>query len=66
MLAMSCAAAVKVEKTQYQGWQNCYHISNGAVELIVTADVGPRIIRYGFVDGPNVFKEYREQLDKDE
>jgi len=55
---------VKVEKTVYKGWQNCYRVSNGEVELIVTGDVGPRIIRYGFIGGQNIFKEYAEQLGK--
>src|SRR5262249_466855 len=32
--------------------------------LIVTADVGPRVIRFGFVGGQNLFKEYAEQLGK--
>src|SRR5690349_10985616 len=45
------SAAVKIEKTEYGGWPNCYRISNGEVELIVTTDVGPRIMHYGFVGG---------------
>ncbi len=63
-LAGIASAAVKIEKTAYQGWPNCYRISNGTVELIVTADVGPRIMRYAFLHGQNVFKEYPEQLGK--
>lgn len=62
--AMSANAAVKVEKTEYKGWRNCYRVSNGEIELIVTGDVGPRVIRFGFVDGQNLFKEYDEQLGK--
>src|SRR5579863_678931 len=61
---LSVNAEVKVEKTEYQGWRNCYRVSNGEVELIVTGDVGPRVIRYGFVGGQNLFKEYPEQLGK--
>jgi hypothetical protein len=57
-------ASVKVEKTQYKGWENCYRVTNGEVELIVTGDVGPRIIRFGFVGGQNMFKEFPEQLGK--
>ena len=57
-------AAVKVEKTAYKGWANCYRVTNGEVELVVTADVGPRIIRFGFVGGQNLFKEYPDQLGK--
>jgi hypothetical protein len=55
-------ASVSVQKVEYKGWKNCYRISNGEVELIVTGDVGPRIIRYGFVGGQNIFKEFPEQL----
>ena len=55
-------AEVKVEKIEYKGWQNCYRVSNGEVELVLTGDVGPRVIRYGFVGGQNLFKEFAEQL----
>jgi hypothetical protein len=57
-------AEVKVEKTGYNGWQNCYRVSNGQIELIVTGDVGPRIIRFGFVGGQNLFKEFADQMGK--
>ena len=33
-----------VERFSYRGWNNAYKLSNGSVELIVTADVGPRIL----------------------
>ncbi|MGH9899345.1 MAG: hypothetical protein ACRD4L_10920, partial [Pyrinomonadaceae bacterium] len=36
---------------------NCYKISNDTVEVIVTTDIGPRIIRYAFKDGENIFAE---------
>ena len=61
---MSSDAAVKIEKTAYAGWPNCYRLTNGEVELIVTTDVGPRVIRYGFVGGQNMFKEFTAQLGK--
>jgi hypothetical protein len=67
MILLSVAnanAEVKVEKTEYKGWHNCYRVTNGDVELIVTGDVGPRIIRFGFVGGQNVLKEYAEQMGK--
>src|SRR6202521_3250822 len=64
LLTMTLSAAVKIEKTRYRGWPNCYRISNGEVDLIVTTDVGPRVIRYGFVGGQNVFKEFEEQMGK--
>ena len=62
LAGLQCAAAVKVEKIEYKGWRNCYRVSNGEVELIVTGDVGPRIIRFGFPGGQNLFKEFTEQL----
>lgn len=64
LMTTSVHAAVRVEKTEYRGWANCYRVTNGEIELIVTGDVGPRIIRFGFVGGQNLFKEYPEQLGK--
>jgi hypothetical protein len=61
---MTISAAVRIEKINYKGWPNSYRISNGEVELVVTSDVGPRIMRYAFVGGQNLFKEYAEQLGK--
>ena len=63
-LIVSLAAAVKVDKVAYQGWPNCYRVSNGEIEAIVTGDIGPRVMRFGFVGGRNFFKEYGEQLGK--
>ena len=64
LAAMTAHAAVKIEKTSYKGWPNCYRITNGEVELIVTGDIGPRIMRYAFVGGQNFFKEFPEGLGK--
>ena len=64
LLAFGARAEVKVEKVEYKGWRNCYRVSYGEVELIATSDVGPRVIRFGFVGGQNLFKEFTEQLGK--
>ena len=58
------AADVTMEKVPYGGWPNCVRLSNGEVELIATTDVGPRIIRFGFVGGQNVFKEFPDMIGK--
>ncbi|HJR05694.1 MAG TPA: hypothetical protein VJ842_00240 [Pyrinomonadaceae bacterium] len=50
----------KVEKISYLGLPNCYKLSNGTVEAVVTSDVGPRIIRYGFRDAENMLGEVPE------
>ena len=63
-MTTNVVAAVQVEKTEYKGWHNCYRVTNGDIELIVTGDVGPRIIRFGFVGGQNLFKEFPDQLGK--
>ncbi len=51
----SAATTVTIEKIPFQGWPNCYRVSNGVVEFVATTDVGPRIIRFGFVGGANLF-----------
>lgn len=55
---------VKMEQVTYAGWPNCIRLSNGQIELIATTDVGPRIIRCGYVGGQNLFKEYKDQVGK--
>ncbi|HYP02613.1 MAG TPA: hypothetical protein VER76_20660 [Pyrinomonadaceae bacterium] len=47
----------KVEKISYLGLPNCYRLLNGAVEAVVTSDVGPRIIRYSFSGAENILGE---------
>jgi hypothetical protein len=50
----------KVEKISYLGLPNCYRVSNGEVEAVVTSDVGPRIVRYGFRGAENMLGEVPE------
>ena len=53
---------VIIEQVAYGGWPNCFRVSNGEVELILTSDVGPRIMRFGFAGGQNLFKEFEGQM----
>jgi hypothetical protein len=46
------------QKISYLNLPNCLHLSNGAVELVVTTDVGPRILKYSLVDGENILGEH--------
>jgi len=65
VLAMTTFGQVQMqEKVNYGGWANCVRLTNGKVELIATTDVGPRIIRYGFVGGQNLLKEFADQMGK--
>ncbi len=52
------------EHYQYGGWNNCIRLENDEIELVVTTDIGPRIIRFGFKGGQNLFKEFDDQLGK--
>lgn len=64
VIASAALAAVRVEKVNYQGWPNCYRVSNGEIVLVVTGDIGPRIMHFGFTGGQNLLKEFPEQLGK--
>lgn len=46
-----------MEKLTYLGLPNCYRLSNGDVDVVVTTDVGPRVVRYGFEGAGNVLGE---------
>ena len=52
---------MSVQIIPYAGWQTCLRLSNAEIDLVVTAEVGPRVIRFGFAGGPNEFAEYPEQ-----
>ena len=56
--------ASEISKVSYGGWPDCCRLNNGVVDLVVTLDVGPRIIRFGFVGEPNEFKEFESMLGK--
>jgi hypothetical protein len=53
---------ITIEKIAYGGWPNCYRVANGEVELVMTSDVGPRIMRFGFAGGQNFFREFEDQM----
>lgn len=41
-----------MEEVHFEGWR-CARFVSGNAEAVVTLDVGPRIIRVGFIGGPN-------------
>ena len=51
-----------IERLAYAGWPNCYRLTDGKVELVATGDVGPRVVRLGFVGGDNLFGGLEEGL----
>jgi len=50
------------ETISYGGWKHCLRIANGDAELVVTLDVGPRILVYRRRDGRNVLKTFPGEL----
>ncbi|MPY88318.1 MAG: hypothetical protein GEU99_10365 [Luteitalea sp.] len=56
---------VKAEKVSCLGdLPNCLRMTNGDVEVVVTTDIGPRVIRYAFVGGDNILGEMPVELDE--
>ena len=57
-------AAMRIERIEYHGWKKVYRMTNGTVDLLVVADVGPRILHYGFAGKQNEFHEFAEDIGK--
>jgi hypothetical protein len=51
-----------IELVEYRGWKNNLKLSNAACELVVTLDVGPRVIAYRLPGGFNVMKNYDSMM----
>lgn len=51
-----------IERLAHAGWPNCYRLWNDRLELVVTSDVGPRIVWLGFIGGDNIFGGLAEEL----
>ena len=52
------------EYLSFAGWERNVKLSNDFVEVIITLEVGPRIISYRPVQGRSVFKLVREEAGK--
>jgi len=52
------------EKLDYHGWPGSCRLTNGEVELVVPSEIGPRVMRYGFVGGQNLFHNFPHALGK--
>lgn len=49
------------QRIPYQGWDGCVRLSNPHIELVATAAIGPRLIRFGRPGGPNQLGELPDQ-----
>ena len=50
------------EVESFIDYGKCLKISNGIIEAMVTLDLGPRIISFGFVGGQNIMCDERKRL----
>src|SRR5690349_6289708 len=55
-LAVAARGEVTVRQVEYHGWKGAYRLSNQTVELLFVPQIG-RILRYGYIDGPNILCE---------
>lgn len=51
------ASKVRAEEIEYGNWKTAFRISNDTVQLVVSTEVGPRILFYGFRGEENEFHE---------
>lgn len=53
---------MQITQLPHNGWENNLQLANEHAELVISVDVGPRILSYRTPGGSNVFKNYPEQL----
>jgi hypothetical protein len=53
-----------VKERDYEGWTHSLWLTNGDVELVVPSEIGPRVMRYGFAGGQNLFHNSPHALGK--
>ncbi|NLG93629.1 MAG: hypothetical protein GX485_08810, partial [Clostridiales bacterium] len=61
--------SVEIKEIEYENYGKCLQISNGLIDVAVTIDFGPRIVRFGFTGEPNILyndlkRKYTVQNDK--
>lgn len=49
--------SIQINEVEYGSYGKCIKMSNGEKELIATVDMGPCIIRYGYIGEDNMFFE---------
>jgi hypothetical protein len=51
-----------IKRLRHGGWENNLQLANPHVELIISLDVGPRILSYSTPEGANILKNFPEQF----
>ena len=52
------------ENYRWGGWNSCLHIANDTIDIVTTTDIGPRIMRCGFVGDKNLLLELKDEMGK--
>lgn len=52
---------INCERISYRGWNNAYLFANRDVEIVVVADIGPRVLSFRTTDAENQFYIVPEQ-----
>lgn len=55
---------VEIAQIPDRGWERCTRMEQDGLRLVVTNDVGPRIIECSLDGGPNLFGEFEDELGK--
>ncbi len=50
-----------METIEFNGWKNVVRLANAEIELLIATDVGPRILRCGYIGEKNMFAEIAGQ-----
>jgi len=53
-------STVTTELVTYNGWNDCIRMDNGKIQLIVTTEVGPRIIHFARKNGSNMMWQSKD------
>lgn len=53
-----------MEIVPFSGWEKNARIVCGDMEMIVTLEVGPRVISFGYIGGPNLFAVHADSAGK--
>ena len=54
---------VTMQECSFSGVEQCISLSNGEVKLVISIEIGPRILFFGRPGGRNLFAVFQEQID---
>ncbi len=46
--------SIEIKETEYENYGKCLRLDNGLIDVVVTIEFGPRIVRFGFIGEENI------------